>query len=1459
MPSLLERLREALEPRYEVEAEVASGGMATVFRARDTSLERVVAVKVLRPDLATATGEARFLREARVLASFSHPNMVSIHDAGEADGLFFYIMDFVEGDTLATRLEQGPLDAYGVLRMGRDLLAALQRIHEAGVVHRDVKPGNVFLVDGRTLLADFGVASVPASGDDVLTREGGGPGTPAYMAPEQIAGRSATLRSDVYATGMLLFEAFTGRRWQALTVPERADWNGVPIAARPVLCRALAVDPDDRWPDAASFGTALRVRGPVLRVPRWAAFLGGAAALVVLAVLAYSLGGSGGANIDPAGYDVAVFPCEAGNVADSSLAFMVGRLVALNLEDVPGISTAPKNEAARRFHGRSGDLTSDDWVGALGARHGLECDLLRTGDGLDVGWRVLGPAGELVREGMVSARGDSAGLALDAATELTLAVLRVFRVETVTPETAARLSDYPFAAVRALLHGEKALLRGAWPVAELHYRDALSIDSTFTLARWRLAEVHRWLAHDPIDEDLVRIFHMDAASLSPLDSLLLYARVQPPGPAKYAAYEDILSGTTYRRDAYATLLYADELYHRGGLWGVPLDSAIALFDLAVRRDSALVPAVEHLTQAMIRTGDREAAERLLPQLAAIHPSPAESDPYYPAMWSQGVLERFHPEQAKQGREDLLRAMCDTPECRVRLLTLITRWVRYLDLPATQHALGVELAATAEAAGDPSLVAAGSLARGTALVTLGQIGEANVAFDEAAQPGSRGSRPSRPGRAPCDSRPCSRTSVRIRPCAPAPRGRSPCTPGAAATTRLGMRGAETWIDWPEAKGGIGGPAVHALGALSGARRVVPGDRHARQRRGLVAVAREHRHRGHDPSVSRAGGRSGRGPRSARPPPHHRDDPRRGLRMPSGSRRRPPVDGAGSGPPGGARPRRGGAGGLPAVIHLRTLGPVEVSVDGTPAPRELMWRKNLALLLYLVRSADRRRSREHLVGVFWGDKPDSSARHSLNEALRVIRKAGGEDLLVSESDQVVLSEEIARVDVDLFEDRLASGDWQAAADLVRGTFLEGFTVPDSRLFEDWLATERLHWAERAGSALHGLAEARLARGDVRGGADAAARALGLDPFSDTAVRLIMLSYALQGERAGALAVYDGYAARLADELGIEPDPNTEALAERVRSEREWQLPAGVTEAERWARRIPLVGREVELETTWGTVRSAFDENTAALLVVRGDSGSGKTRLGEEIAARARLEGATVAHIRAVPSDRDVAFSGLSALSRGGLLTARGAVRASPGALAFALAGTTAPDERLARLAQDTEPAAPGEALTDLVRAAAALGPVFLWVDGAGHLDPESAGSLRALLRDVADVPCALLLTASSSPPRDELDDLSSRVGLDLPGAILTLGSLDPAGLRELVDHVLPDLDDEAAKRLGRGAPASGAARTRAGGGRRSVAPSVPNDGTVVPGRPSRFRGGCHPRRLPSPRPTRADRPGRGLGAR
>jgi DNA-binding SARP family transcriptional activator len=485
----------------------------------------------------------------------------------------------------------------------------------------------------------------------------------------------------------------------------------------------------------------------------------------------------------------------------------------------------------------------------------------------------------------------------------------------------------------------------------------------------------------------------------------------------------------------------------------------------------------------------------------------------------------------------------------------------------------------------------------------------------------------------------------------------------------------------------------------------------------------------------------------------------------------------------------------MITLRTLGPVEVTVDGEPAPRELLWRKNLALLLYLARSPERRRSREHLVGVFWGDKPDASARHSLNEALRVIRKSAGEDVVESVGDQVVLSGEAIEIDADQLDARLDAEQWSEAVDLVRGPFLEGFTVPDSSAFEDWLGAERVFWIDRMVEGIRRHAETLLSRGDGQAAQDAAVKALALDPFSDSAVRLAMLAAAVRGERAGALTLYDTYATRLAEELGLEPDPETEALAERIRSEREWRLPDTVTDVDRWARRIPLVGRERELEAALGALFKSFEDRSPAIILVHGDSGSGKTRLGEELAARARLEGAVVSHIRSVPTDRDIAWSGFAGLCRGGLLEGSGAIKAPPDALAFGLAGVVSPDERLVRLAEGVDPAAPDMALKDLLRAVGSMQPVLLWIDGAGDVDPESAGAFQALIRDAAGVPCSLLLTATSYPLREELDDARARVGRDIPGVALSLTPLDRAGLRELVGHVLPDLDDEAADRITR----------------------------------------------------------------
>src|ERR671921_2925677 len=144
--------------------------------------------------------------------------------------------------------------------------------------------------------------------------------------------------------------------------------------------------------------------------------------------------------------------------------------------------------------------------------------------------------------------------------------------------------------------------------------------------------------------------------------------------------------------------------------------------------------------------------------------------------------------------------------------------------------------------------------------------------------------------------------------------------------------------------------------------------------------------------------------------------------------------------------------PAVIVCRTLGPIEVTVDGAPAPAEMLWRKHLALLVYLARSPRRTRSREHLIGLLWADRTDAAARHSLSEALRVIRRHAGQDALEVTVGHVGLAPEAVELDVDRLEQLAAASDWAGASELVAGEFLEGFGVPDATGFEDWLAAER-----------------------------------------------------------------------------------------------------------------------------------------------------------------------------------------------------------------------------------------------------------------------------------------------------------------------------------------------------------------------------------------------------------------------
>ncbi len=253
MASLLERLQKALSPDYEVQHELAAGGMGAVFLARDISLDRKVAVKVLLPEIATEVEAQRFLREARILASLSHSHIIPVHHVGEADGLFYYVMDYMEGATLADALRRGTMRVGEAVKLGRDLLDALEEVHKRGIVHRDIKPANVFLLGRRAMLGDFGIAKPWGETEDTLTQPGGVIGTPDYMPPEQISGQGVSAQTDVYTVAMVLYEAISGRRWNSGEEPSSADWSGVPGKIARVLRGALAFDRESRWPDAATF------------------------------------------------------------------------------------------------------------------------------------------------------------------------------------------------------------------------------------------------------------------------------------------------------------------------------------------------------------------------------------------------------------------------------------------------------------------------------------------------------------------------------------------------------------------------------------------------------------------------------------------------------------------------------------------------------------------------------------------------------------------------------------------------------------------------------------------------------------------------------------------------------------------------------------------------------------------------------------------------------------------------------------------------------------------------------------------------------------------------------------------------------------------------------------------------------------------------------------------------------
>ena len=483
----------------------------------------------------------------------------------------------------------------------------------------------------------------------------------------------------------------------------------------------------------------------------------------------------------------------------------------------------------------------------------------------------------------------------------------------------------------------------------------------------------------------------------------------------------------------------------------------------------------------------------------------------------------------------------------------------------------------------------------------------------------------------------------------------------------------------------------------------------------------------------------------------------------------------------------------MILCRTLGPIELSVDGGPAPPELLWRKHLALLIYLARSPRRGRSREHLIGLLWGDRNEAAARHSLSEALRAIRHHAGEGSVEATVGQVRLGPASVQLDVDRLEELAAAGDWAAAAELVSGEFLEGFALAEASEFEDWLAAERQLWGRRGVEVLVSCAEAHAQVGKVEEAFGFAGRALGLQPTSELAFRCALRCRSLAGDRAGALALFERFHSRLAEEVGVQPSEETRLLVERVRRERAPHADAqGAHADEMPIARPPLEGRGQELQRLLEAAAGSARARRAALLILEGDTGMGKTRLLDELLSRFRLDGISVACARAVEADRAEPWSGVLALARGGLMEAPGVGAGPPAALA-AFAGVLPEWADRFRGASLAAPHPIGRALAEALRAAVEEQPVAIAVDDAQWLDQDSALSLGAVLRDLGATPLTLVLATAPYPPRPELDELRSRIGRELEGETVRLRVLDRAALRHLAERMLPGYDPVAIDRV------------------------------------------------------------------
>jgi serine/threonine-protein kinase len=647
--------------------------MATVYLARDLKHDRLVALKVLHPDLAAALGPERFLREIKVAAGLQHPNILPVHDSGETSSQLWFTMPYVEGESLRARLErEGELPVTEAVRLLRDVVDALACAHQHGVVHRDIKPDNVLLSGHHAMVADFGVAKAlsAAAGDSALTSAGMAIGTPAYMAPEQVAADPhSDHRADIYAVGAMAYETLTGRppftgsTPQAVMAAQLTDTPhsltrarpSVPRALEALVLRCLEKRPADRWQSAEELlhrleaitlaePTAITAAAPVKAETRPASSRGlrVPAAVILVALIGGAVWTWLRSRPTPA-LDADLIAVAPFDVLGQDLGLWREGLVdvlARNLDGAGPLRTVSPTVVIRRWRGRADPESAAELGRRSGARLAVFGQLVGTsGDSVrlsaslyDVDRRATIAEAEL--------RGPKATIDR-LADSMTLRLLR--DLGRTRPIGAARLATFASAslpALKAFLQGEQEYRRSNWDSALIHYRRAIELDTAFALVYSRLGTILGWqrTAYDSLSNAYVMKAGALNHGLAPRESLLIAAdSLMSSLTASVPAGLEYWSGVRrlFRTVDEAAARYPDDPLvwntvgearaHLGFFIGASDTWVLESFRRAIAADSKFAPAYIHPAELGLSTGGPDSALSYINAYLALGPTDKHAD------------------------------------------------------------------------------------------------------------------------------------------------------------------------------------------------------------------------------------------------------------------------------------------------------------------------------------------------------------------------------------------------------------------------------------------------------------------------------------------------------------------------------------------------------------------------------------------------------------------------------------------------------------------------------------------------------------------------------------------------------------------------------------------------------------------------------------------------------------------